>query len=207
MFIRPNAIDCLRAARHRNDVGLRTSFDRVGASRSPGETHRATWSTRQNRGFQGRAGGRGGRSPSDLPRVVVLVIAGALAITRVAQCASCGRLLGEATAHIVYGRAPLARGGAVAVVGADGVEGAAASCESSDKLSQIQQLPGSKDFGDLGAQHKEDIHAHNHTRTYRNADCFPHTNSGICGKSRPNVLSGRRCVSRQVILQLPRQDG
>jgi hypothetical protein len=73
MFICPNAIECLRAAR--------ASTDRFGASRSPGETHRAIWSTLQDRGFQGRAEGRAGRSPSDLPRKVVLVIAGALATT------------------------------------------------------------------------------------------------------------------------------
>jgi hypothetical protein len=71
-----------------------------------------------------------------------------------------------------------------------------------------RQLPGPRDSGECGGDGAQgDIHAHNCSRTYRNADRFPYRNSGFCGKSRPDVLSGRGRLSRQGILQLPRQDG
>jgi hypothetical protein len=127
MFICPNAIECLRAAR--------ASTDRFGASRSPGETHRAIWSTLQDRGFQGRAEGRAGR-PSDLPRKVVLVIAGALATTaRRAVRLAWPTTRGGHRPHRLWTGAGSA--GRTGRRGASELsKGAVTSCESSDKLSQ-----------------------------------------------------------------------
>jgi enoyl-CoA hydratase/carnithine racemase len=58
----------LRTARDQNDLGLGASCYRFLAGRSPIETQRAIRRPIQDRGFQGRPQGRGGRSSTELPR-------------------------------------------------------------------------------------------------------------------------------------------